>query len=139
MSDRKNIEALLDQALQKQVQAPRLDPRFNAAVWARIEKEAVTARAAAVPESRARQGVRWLAVSNVLGVAATLAVAAWFALRAFGGVVAPALDLGVALPTVSEETVLRTTTILGQALGYAALVFGLSFTSLGRRLRASFS
>lgn len=138
MSGRKDIEARLDRSLQNQVRVPKLDESFDAAVWDRIAREEAPATSAAAREpTRAVRASRWLAVSNVLGVTVTLGIAAMFALRALGGIDAPALDLGVdiRLPTLSEDSVARTTTALGQVLGFVALAFGLSFTSLGRRIR----
>ena|SRR5690349_12286347 len=142
MSDIKQIEARLDRSLRNQIQAPQLDGGFDAAVWARIAKEDAKA-AAGAPEavpSRAIRASRWLAISNALGIATTLGIALFFAMRALSGI-GPAFDLDVnlPLPALDEATVAHTLGILGQVLGYAALAFGLSFTSFGRRLRASFS
>jgi len=142
MSGTKDIEARLDRSLQNQLQAPRLDRRFDAAVWARIAREEATARGAveAVP-SRAVRASRWLTLVNTLGIAVTLGVALYFALGSFGGMGAPPLnvDLNVPMPTISDDTAERIVTVLGQALGAAALILGLSLTSFGRRVRASFS
>jgi hypothetical protein len=141
--DVKGIEARLDRSLRKQVQVPRLDRSFDAAVWARIEEaEAKSPDAVAEPApARAVRPSRWLAISNSIGIAATLGVALYFALGSFGGMEPQALhiDLNVPMPTLSNDMVTRIVGVLGQALGVAALLFGLSFTSLGRRLRASFS
>jgi hypothetical protein len=140
---RKDIEARLDRSLQNQIAVPRLDRRFDAAVWARIE--AAEAPAAATnpgvtpATARALRASRWLAVSNAVGIAVTLAVALYFVLRTFGGIEIPVGDVDVSVPAISEDMVARITGVLGQVLGLAALVFGLSFTSFGRRVRASFS
>jgi len=142
MKGENEIEARLDRSLRNQVRLPALDARFDAAVWARIARETATAREPARAEvsPRALRASRWLALSNALGIAATLGVACYFAIRALGGV-APAVDLGVSLPLpqLSEATVAQAVTALGYVLGALALAFGLSFTSLGRRLRATFS
>ncbi|HTU64763.1 MAG TPA: hypothetical protein VMF52_02330 [Steroidobacteraceae bacterium] len=142
MSGRKDIEARLDRSLQNQVRVPRLDASFDAAVWARIEAEEsrATNPAATATPSRAQRASRWLAISNSIGIAVTLGVALYFLLRTFG-VDAPAvnLDVNVPMPAISEDTVTQIVTALGQVLGVVALVFGLSFTAIGRRVRASFS
>lgn len=138
----KEIEARLDRSLRNQVKVPRLDGRFDAAVWARIEAEEAKAPsvAASVP-SRALRASRWLAISNTVGIAVTLGVALYFGLGAFGGMEPKPLnvELHVAVPVISADTVQRVVAVLGQLLGVAAVVFGLSFTSIGRRLRMSIS
>lgn len=141
MSGMKDIEARLDRSLRNQVPVPKLDASFNAAVWARIaQEETATAPATAIPV-RTIHASRWLTLINVLGVTVTLGIALVFALRAFGSIDVPAIDLGVdfSLPTLSEDTVQSTTRALGQVLGYLALAFGLSFTSFGRRIRRAIS
>jgi hypothetical protein len=142
MSGNKDIEARLDRSLQNQVRLPQVGKGFDAAVWARIEAEEARATNPGVAVSaRAQRASRWLAIINSVGVAATLAVALYFALGSFGGIEPPTVNLAVnvSLPAISDETLTRTLAICGQALGAVALLFGLSFTSLGRRLRASFS
>jgi hypothetical protein len=143
MSETQKIEARLDRSLRHQVQLPRLDRGFDAAVWARIAQEdAKTARPAvqAVP-SRAARASRWLSIVNTAGIAVTLGVAMYFALGSFGGIEPQPLnvDLNVPMPVIGDDTVERMVAVLGQLLGVAALIFGLSFTSIGRRLRRSFS
>jgi len=139
---RKDIEARLDRSLANQVKLPQLDRRFDAAVWARIE--AAESRAT-LPEteaqpSRAVRASRWLAISNSIGIAATLGVALYFVLRTYGGIepVVP-LEVHVPVPVIPENMVAQVVAVLGQVLGLAALIFGLSFTWVGRRIRASFS
>jgi hypothetical protein len=141
MSGKKDIEARLDRSLQNQIVAPRPGKAFDAAVWARIEAEEVKATNPGVEPARVLRASRWLAVTNMVGVAATLAVALYFALGSFGGIEPPTLNLGVSvsLPVISDEALTKTLAACGQVLGFVALMFGLSFTSLGRRLRASFS
>lgn len=142
MSDGKHIEARLERSLRNQVRAPRLDHRFDAAVWARIEAQespATNPGAAPLP-ARVVQASRWLAISNSVGIAVTLMLVGWFALRGLAGIESPLnVDVNLALPAIPDETVTRITAALGQLLGLAALAFGLSFTSLGRRLRQSLS
>jgi hypothetical protein len=146
MSDiesRKDIEARLDRSLRQQVQAPRLDARFDAAVWVRIAQEEakVAQPAVQVAPSRAVRASRWFALVNVLGIAATLGVAFYFALGSLGGIDPPTLNVGldVPLPSIADETADRAIDVLGYVLGGAALAFGLSFTALGRRLRNALS
>ena len=140
MSGIEDIEARLDRSLRHQVQAPKLGKPFDAAVWARIdEAESLATNPGAA--DRAPRASRWLAITNIVGVAATLAVALYFALGSFSGVETPDVNLGIhlSMPAISDEVQSRILGSLGQALGVAALLFGLSFTSIGRRLRASFS
>jgi hypothetical protein len=144
---RKDIEARLDRSLANQIAVPRLDRRFDAAVWARIEAAEQSAKAtppvadvqAGGLPSRAERASRWLAITNTIGIAVTLGVALYFVLRTFGGVEIPVSGVNVAVPLISEDLVVRITAVLGQVLGIVALAFGLSFTTLGRRVRASFT
>jgi hypothetical protein len=141
MSGRKDIEARLDRSLRNQIELPKLGKAFNAAVWARIEAEERTATNPGAAPSRALLASRWFAIVNSVGIAATLVVAIYFALGSFGGVEPPTVNLGVhvPMPEISEGTVTKSLAVLGQLIGGVALLFGLSFTSIGRRLRASFS
>ena len=140
---RKDIETRLDRSLQNQIVVPRLDRQFDAAVWARIAAAeapvvATNPGAGATP-SRVVRASRWLALTNYLGIATALGVALYFVLRTFGGVDIPIGDVNLSAPVIPEQTVTQIVGVLGQVLGVAALAFGLSFTSLGRRVRASFS
>ena len=62
------IESRLERSLRKQVRAPKLDGRFDAGVWSRIE-----ASAAPAATSRRTLMPRWLIASHVLGVLVALA------------------------------------------------------------------
>jgi hypothetical protein len=146
MNGKQDIEARLDRSLANQVGVPRLGKQFNAAVWARIAAEEAKAMkpVAARAPSRAVRASRWFAITNTIGVTVTLGIVAYFVLRTYGGIDASALDLGVEVPPVpipamSDAMVSQITGVLGQVLGVAALLFGLSLTSIGRRIRASFS
>ena len=141
MSGKKDIEARLDRSLQNQIAVPKLGLGFDASVWARIEAGDAKATNPGAESSRVERASRLLAFSNFVGVGVTLAVALYFALGSFGGIEPPAVNLGVNLsvPAISDETLTRILAAFGQVLGLVALLFGLSFTSLGRRLRASFS
>jgi hypothetical protein len=146
MTGKHDIEARLDRSLRHQIDVPRLDRRFDAAVWARIEAAEAPATNPRVPaeSTRARNASRWLAISNLTGVLVTLGVVSYFVLRTYGGIdlsmdlAAPA-GLDVAVPMIPDVMVTQVMAVLGQVLGLAAVLFGLSFTSVGRRLRASFS
>ena len=149
----KDIEARLDRSLANQIAAPRLDRRFDAAVWARIAAEKakaanpVVVASGSVPSStlpsRAERLSRWLAITNAIGITVTLGVALYFVLRTYGGLDLAVSDVNVSVPVsvpvIPDDMLARITGVLGQVLGFAALAFGLSFTSLGRRVRASFS
>jgi hypothetical protein len=147
MNGKQDIQARLDRSLEHQIKAPRLDRRFDAAVWARIAAaESPATNPAATAESpravRAVRASRWLAITNSIGITVTLVIAAYFGLRTFGGIdTSVNLDLGVpmTMPVIPEAMVTQIVAVLGQVLGVAALAFGLSFTSFGRRIRASFS
>lgn len=140
---RKDIEARLDRSLANQIAVPRLDRRFDDAVWARIEADERKATQPAAPvsssPSRAERASRWLAITNTIGIAVTVGVALYFLLRTVGGIELPVSGVDVSAPVISDDMVARVTAVLGQVLGLVALAFGLSFTSLGRRVRASFS
>lgn len=146
MNGKHDIEARLDRSLAKQIGVTRLGKQFNAAVWARIAaEEAKAAKPVAIREpSRAVRASRWFAITNTIGVAVTLGIVAYFVLRTYSGVDASALSLGVgvpsvAMPAMSDAMVSQIMGVLGQVLGFSALLFGFSLTSVGRRLRASFS
>ena len=141
MSGKKDLEARLERSLQHQIASPKLGKGFDAAVWARIETEDAKATNPGAESSRVERASRLLSIFNFIGIAATLAVALYFALGSFGGIETPTVNLGVewSLPTISDEMLARILAAGGQVLGFVALLFGLSFTSVGRRLRASFS
>lgn len=143
VSNQKQIEARLDRSLRNQVRAPRLDRRFDAAVWSRIAQQEANAgaRALEAAPSRALRASRWLSMINSAGITLTLGVALYFALDSLGGIEPQPLnvDLDVSMPMISEDMVQGVVAVLGHVLGAVALLFGLSFTSFGRRVRASFS
>lgn len=132
MNTRHEIEARLERSLRNQVQAPELDRRFDAAVWARIDSEAHAPRRATAPEKAASRAALWLRASNVVGVLVALTLVIYFGLRPVSG-----MEIEVSLPTLSahhrEE--------LGRAAIWgitgAALIFGVLFTPLARRLRSA--
>ena len=128
----KSIEARLERSLRTQVKAPRLEKRFDSAVWAKIEAQAV--RAPAAP--RAAASTNWLFVINGIGIGVAFVLFCVFGLQAFSG-----LETNVTLPEVSvaPATIAQITKIGVQAITIGSMVFALMFTSWGRRLRAEFS
>jgi len=128
-----NIEAALERSLRKQVKAPPLDGRFDAAVWSRIEaaEQRVPANRVTAPASRSAS---WLFIINAVGASIALALVVYFGAQALGGV-----DLNVptvAAPEISARTLDEIASMAVKIVTGASLVFGLMFTSLGRRLRS---
>ena len=138
MTRKQDIEARLDRALEKQIAVPRLDGRFDAAVWARIDSEQSRATNPVLSEASAHASrvSRWLSISNALGIAVAAALAVYFGLQMFSGVEVN-FSVDIPLPAVDETGVMMTTG--GYVLGLLAIAFGLAFTSLGRRVRSSLS
>ena len=132
-SSKKNaqIEARLERSLRNQVRAPRLDGRFDAAVWAQIEKATASAAVPAVPAKTAAS--RWLFAINVVGALVAVALVITFGLQGFSGA-----EVNVALPQVPQGFVERAVMAMVWPVTILALCFGLMFTSMGRRLRAEF-
>lgn len=134
MTRKLDIEATLDRSLANQVKVPRLDRRFDAAVWARIE--AAQQRATnPVPEiSRPRSSARWLFVINVVGVAVAVALVLIFGMQPYADV-----TVNVPTPEVSAATQVQILEFAAQTITIVSVVFGLLFTPIGRRLRAEFT
>jgi hypothetical protein len=132
----KQIEARLDRSLAHQLRVPKLDRRFDAAVWARIEAgERARARAAA-PVVAPRGAQRWLFASNVVGFLVAGILVLYFGVRTLGGL---EVQLSaVAVPSLSPEQSVATLRLVGWGITFASLAFGLMFTSLGRRMRSMF-
>ncbi len=135
MTHKAEIEASLERSLRKQVKAPQLDGRFDAAVWSRIEAAGQRATAPAIRVATpASASARWLFVINVIGAAVALVLVVYFGAQALGTV-------EVNVPTVSAPQISATTweRLSGMAVQFftgASLIFALMFTSLGRRLRS---
>jgi hypothetical protein len=130
MTDKLDIETRLDRSLQHQVRAPRLDGRFDAAVWARIEAEGQSAPAP-VPRAAVPESARWMFITNVVGLSVAALLVVVFGLRAFGGV-----EVSMTVPQIAPATFQEIGAISAKILTVVALVFGLMFTPIGRRLRA---
>ena len=130
LSNDKGIEARLERSLRNQVKAPRLEKRFDAAVWARIDAQKSPAPVA--PST----SPNWWFVFNGIGIGVAFVLLCVFGLQSLSG-----LEPQVALPEVAvpAATMEQFVSIAAQAITIGALVFGLMFTPLGRRLRAEFS
>ncbi len=130
----KAIEARLERSLRNQVKAPRLEKRFDAAVWSRIDAGKTVQPVSAPAASN------WLFVMNGIGIGVAFVLLCVFGLQSFSGI-----EANVSLPEMplAPATMKQVGQIAAQAIAAAALVFGLSFTPwvkpLMRRLRAEFS
>lgn len=137
-----DIEARLDRSLASQLRVPKLDRRFDAGVWARIEAEQRAQQPAVAPTrapvaTPANDAQRWLFASNVAGFIVAAILVAYFGMRMLGGVAAelPA----VSVPSLSHEQTDATIKLISWGFTALALAFGLMFTPLGRRLRSEFT
>jgi hypothetical protein len=126
----KDVEVRLERSLRKQVSLPALDARFNSAVWARIAAESAPASTASAP-----RGFNWLLASNVIGIAVSLALIAYFVVREAMGI---RVDLDVALPELPAHAAAPIFKSLGWGVTAAAVGFGFAFTRTGRRLLTFF-
>ena len=122
------IEARLERSLRSQVRVPKLDRRFDAAVWARIEQEKAKA-VAPLPAAKSAAS-RWLLASNLAGaLVATVLVCFFWAQMLLSG------DVSVPIPQVPQGLVERMVGAMIWPVTIIAIGSGLMFTSLGRRLR----
>jgi len=131
MTNKLDIETRLDRSLQKQLTAPRLDGRFDAAVWARIAAQEQGATNPVREPARSPSSSRWLFVINVIGIAVTVLLVVIFGMQSLTEV-----SMNLPTPEVSAATGEKIFRIAAQTITLASLVFGLLFTPLGRRLRA---
>jgi hypothetical protein len=132
MKTKLEIEANLHRSLSNQVKAPRLDRRFDAAVWARIEAAGQGATPPVVDTVRP-SSARWMLAINAIGIAIAAVLVVAFGFQSFNEV-----SVSVTLPTpeMSAATADHIRQIAVQAVTIVSVVFGLMFTPLGRRLRA---
>ena len=131
MTHKLDIESTLDRSLQNQVTAPRLDGRFDAAVWSRIAAQEQDATNPVQNVGKASSSARWLFAINLIGIAVAAVLIVIFGLQSFADV-----SVNVPMPAISPATEGRILQIAAQALTLVSVVFGLMFTPLGRRLRA---
>lgn len=134
MTNKLDIESRVDRSLQNQVTAPRLDGRFDAAVWARIAAQEEPATHPVKVQSRAFSSARWLFVINVIGVAIAAVLVVIFGLQSFSEV-----SLNLPMPEVSAATGAEILKFVTPAITTVSLVLGLLCTPIGRRLRAELS
>ena len=135
MTDTLDIETSLDRSLRKQVVAPKLGRSFDAAVWARIE---AAEQRAPQPQVRANAagGSRWMLISNVIGVSVAALLAIYFGMQAFTGA---NVGVNVEVPQIQPATLQEIAAWSVQTITLAALIFGLMFTPIGRRVRSIFT
>ena len=131
MKRKTEIEATLDRSLRSQVPLPKLDSRFDAAVWARIEaEESRSAPAAARAPAASPGSARWLQIVNVVGIG-SLAIFGIF----FGAQILAGADVAISMPEFSAAAIERFAMTTSMGIAGASLIFGLLFTPWGRRLR----
>ena len=101
MKDKSQIEAALERSLRKQVTVPRLDRKFDAGVWARIEADEARSAAPALQASvnSTPATARWLNVINILGLASVTIFLCVFGWQMFSG-----MDISESLPEISAAT-----------------------------------
>ena len=127
MTHKLDVESRLDRSLRNQLKVPRLDGRFDAAVWARI---AAQEQRATNPVQN-RSSARWLFIINIVGVAIAAALVVIFGLQSFTEV-----SVNLPMPEVSANVGAQILRFATPVVTTVALVFGLLFTPIGRRLRA---
>jgi hypothetical protein len=132
MKTKSQIEAALERSLRKQVVVPRLDRKFDAGVWARIEagEARVAAPALQASVNSASAAARWLNMINILGLASVTIFLGVYGWQMFSG-----MDISESLPEISaatrESILMNGSTIIATL----AVAIGLMFTPLGRKLR----
>ena len=135
MKTKSQIEAALERSLRKQVVLPRLDRKFDAGVWARIEAAEAPAAVPALqaPVNASSSAARWLNLINILGLASVTIFLCVFGWQMFSG-----MDISESLPEISaatrESILMNGSTIIATL----AVAIGLMFTPLGRKLRDEF-
>jgi len=132
MNRKLDIEARLERSLKNQVRAPKLDGRFDAAVWARIQGEAAKSVAPQATE-RTSSAPRWLFASNVAAAVVAVVLVLYFGSQAMLG-----SGVQVEMPRVSPGFVESAVGAMIWPVTGLALAVGLMFTSFGRRLRSEF-
>jgi hypothetical protein len=133
MTRKLDIEANLDRSLANQVKAPRLDRRFDDAVWARISASEQHATNPMQAKLEASSSARWLLVINVIGVTVAAVLVVIFGLQSFSF---SEVSVSLPMPEISASTGAEILKFATQTVTFVSLIFGLLFTPLGRRLRA---
>ena len=135
MKDKSQIEAGLERSLRKQVTVPRLDRKFDAGVWARIEADESrsTAPALQAPENSPPTAARLLNMINILGLATVTIFLCVFGWRMLSG-----MDISQSLPEISAATRQSILTNGSTVVATLAVAFGLMYTPWGRRVRDEF-
>lgn len=124
------VEAVLERSLRQQVQAPRLDRKFDSAVWARIEAAESPAAAPALQASAVPKVARWLYIVNVVGLASVAIFVSVFGAQWLAG-----LDINGMMPEMSAATRDHFMSSISMGIAGVAVVAGLMFTPLGRLVR----
>lgn len=127
-----NTYARLEQSLRSQVRAPRLDGRFDAAVWSRIAAEE---KKVAAPVKRAAMP-KWLLACNVIGVGVTILLIVVYLVQSMNLVQsgASALPSLPSLPTLAMPDTASLLEYASPIITTLALGFGLVFTRFGKRM-----
>jgi hypothetical protein len=134
MKTNPDIEATLERSLRKQIAVPRLNHKFDAAVWARIEAQESRAPAAFVrAPATAPKWARWLGFMNVMGLAS---VAIFLLL--FGTQMLADMQGEVSLPQISMVSDESGFSTVSGVIALASLLFGFAYTPWGRRLMNEF-
>ncbi len=136
MTNKLEIETRLDRSLRNQVAAPRLDGRFDAAVWARVAAEDQRASQPLTSARSAASGsARWLFIANTIGISVAALLVIFFGVRAFSGVDVD-MNVNIAVPQIAPATMQAIVSLSVQVITIAAVIFGLMLTPLGRRVRS---
>jgi hypothetical protein len=125
MNQKQDIEARLERSLRRQVAAPTLDGRFNAAVWSRIAAQGQKA----APMVIRRRTPGWLTACNIVGAIVSVLALGYYAARSVTG-----LDLGFELPSFSADQQTALINNLAPYISGVAVLFGLMFTRPARKL-----
>ena len=123
-------EVALERSLRNQVKVPRLDRKFDAAVWARIDAEESRAAALSRVPVANPMAARWLSAINFLGLA-TVAIVIWF----YGAPMLADTDIAASWTDLSAASRERIVEGLSMGMAGAAILFGMMYSPWGRRLR----
>lgn len=135
MKHKAQIETALDRSLRQQVTVQRLDSKFDAAVWARIEAEESRGAAPALQSaaSATPKAARWLYAINILGLGSVAIF-----LCVYGAQLLAGMDVSAMVPELSDSTRMSILMNASTVIATVAVAIGLMFTPLGRKVRAEF-